>query len=232
MIRQRLSVERGHTNLGWLDSRHTFSFDRYYDERYMGFRHLRALNEDRVKPGAGFGTHSHRDMEIISYVLDGALEHKDSTGTNSLILPDEVQRMSAGTGISHSEYNHSKTEPVHFLQMWILPEKRGLQPGYEQRQFKREEKQGRLRLVASRDGRDGALTVHQDVKLYVALLDAQQEVVHRLKTGRHAWLQAARGGVELNGATLSAGDGAAVSEEEMLKIRASEAAEILLFDLA
>jgi len=232
MITLRRSDERGHTKLSWLDSRHTFSFGDYHDRRYMGFRDLRVINEDRVEPGAGFPTHSHRDMEIITYVLEGALEHKDSTGTSSAIRPGEVQRMSAGTGISHSEFNHSKTEPVHFLQIWIVPDETGLLPGYEQKALPLDKNRGRWTLIASKEGRDGSVTVHQDVDLSVALLPAGQEVTYRLKPGRHAWLQAACGSVTLNGATLSAGDGAAVSQEEILEIRAVETAEILLFDLA
>ncbi len=232
MFHLRPSHERGHTALGWLDSRHTFSFDRYYDPRHIGFRHLRVINDDCVKPGGGFGTHSHRDMEILTYVLEGALEHRDSMGNGSVIRPGEVQRMSAGTGISHSEYNHSKSEPVHLLQIWILPEKRGVAPEYEQRAFNREEMRGQLRLIAARDGRNGALTVHQDVDLYAALLAPGESVTHRLKPGRHAWLQVASGTVMLNGTRLEAGDGAAISDENLLEIIANDLSEILLFDLA
>lgn len=232
MITLRLAHERGQTRLSWLDSRHTFSFDQYYDPRYMGFRHLRVINEDRVKPGAGFGTHSHRDMEIITYVLEGALEHKDSLGTGSVIRPGEVQRMSAGTGISHSEFNHSQTEPVHFLQIWILPEQRGLRPSYEQRAFHMEETRMKWRTIAARGERPGAITVHQDVELLVTTLAPGEQLSYQLKPGRYAWIQAARGAVTLNGLTMEAGDGAAASEEERIDIRANDAAELLLFDLA
>ena len=232
MIKIRKSDERGHTNLGWLDSYHTFSFGDYYDPKHMGFRDLRVINEDRVKPAAGFGTHPHRDMEIITYVLKGALEHRDSMDNSSVIRPNEVQRMSAGTGIKHSEYNHSQTEPVHLLQIWILPEERGIKPGYEQRIFKPEEKKGKLQLVAARDGREGAVTVHQDVDLFLALLASGEQVKHHLKPSRHAWMQVARGEVMLNGYPLKEGDGAAASEEEIIEIKATYVSEILLFDLA
>jgi quercetin 2,3-dioxygenase len=232
MITVRRAGERGHENYGWLDTQHTFSFGEYHDPRHMGFRTLRVINEDRVRPESGFGTHSHRDMEIVSYVLGGELGHKDSMGTGSVIRPGDVQRMSAGTGVTHSEWNHSKTEPVHFLQIWILPERRGLEPGYEQKTLVPAETQNRLRLVASADGRDGSVTVHQDAQLHVARLDAGKEIAHALAAGRHAWVQVARGTVELNGTALAAGDGAAVSDEGALAIRASEPSEILLFDLA
>ena len=233
MITIRPSDERGvGEHGGWLKSRHTFSFANYHDPRHMGFRVLRVINEDRVTPGAGFDTHGHRDMEIVTYVLDGAIEHKDSLGTGSVIRPGEVQRMSAGTGITHSEYNHSRDEPLHFLQIWIVPERTGLVPGYEQRDFPAAERRGRLCLVAARDGRDGALTVHQDVDLYSALLVADETVTHALAPGRHAWLQLARGAVSLNGHDLEAGDGAAASDESRLDIAAREDAEFLLFDLA
>jgi redox-sensitive bicupin YhaK (pirin superfamily) len=232
MITRRLAAHRGHTRLGWLDSRHTFSFGDYHDAVHMGFRSLRVINDDRVQPGAGFGTHGHRDMEIITYVLDGALEHKDSLGTGSVIPPGDGQRMSAGTGIMHSEYNHSATEPVHFLQIWIVPARTGLAPSYEQKAFPVEEKLGKLCLLAAPDGRAGAITVHQDVALYVALLEPGHEVTHRLAAQRHAWLQVASGAVELNGVALQAGDGAALSAEERIAIRSSEPAEVLLFDLA
>jgi hypothetical protein len=198
----------------------------------MQFRALRVINEDRVAPGAGFPTHPHRDMEIITYVLEGALEHQDSLGNGSVIRPGDGQRMSAGTGIRHSEANASKTEPVHLLQIWILPEKKGLDPGYEQKSFAPEEKRGRLRLIAARDGRDGAVTVHQDVSLYASVLAPGEQVEHRLAPGRHAWLQVAKGAVLLNSNSLAQGDGAAVSEEEKLTIRAEKDAELLLFDLA
>jgi quercetin 2,3-dioxygenase len=234
MITVRHGNERGHTEIEWLDSYHTFSFDRYYDPRHMHFRTLRVINEDRVEPGAGFPTHPHRDMEIITYVLEGSLEHKDSIGTGSVIRPGEVQKMSAGSGISHSEYNPSKTEPVHLLQIWIMPEERGIEPGYEQKSFDLDvEARDRLRLVASRDGSDDTIRVHQDVSLYAGRLSAGKQVSHQLKAGRHAWIQVARGEVEVSGQRLKAGDGAAVSDEERLEIEAvGKEAEVLLFDLA
>jgi redox-sensitive bicupin YhaK (pirin superfamily) len=232
MITVRPSRERGHAQHGWLDSRHTFSFADYHDPRHMGFRALRVINEDRVSPGQGFGTHPHRDMEIISYVLEGGLEHKDSLGTGSVIRPGDVQRMSAGTGVLHSEFNASSTAPVHFLQIWIVPEARGLSPSYEQKSFAPEERANRLRLVAGRDGREGALTVHQDVSLYAGLLDAGTTLTHPLGPGRHAWVQVARGAVDLGGRPLAAGDGAALSDEPGLSLRATEPAELLVFDLA
>ncbi len=232
MLTIRRSHERGHADHGWLDSHHTFSFADYHDPRHMGFRTLRVINEDRVAPGKGFGTHSHRDMEIISYVLDGALEHKDSLGTGSVIRPGDVQRMSAGTGVAHSEFNSSRSEPVHFLQIWILPETRGSAPGYEQKRFEPETRSGRLRLIASRDGREGSVVVHQDIALHAALLAPGQRVTHSFAAGRHGWLQVARGAVTVGDATLQAGDGAAIEQTEQLEIVATEAAELLLFDLA
>lgn len=231
MIAIRHAEERGTANFGWLDSKHTFSFGHYFDSRHMSFGDLRVINEDRVKPGAGFDTHGHRDMEIISYVLDGALEHKDSIGNGSVIRPGDVQRMSAGTGIRHSEYNHSKTDPVHFLQIWILPEKEGLEPGYEQKAFPREDRSGRLRLVGSRDGRDGSVTIHQAVDLYAGLLGEGDSVSHRLAEGRRAWVQIAKGSATLNGDQLYPGDGAAVAEETAIEITATDQAEVLLFDM-
>ncbi len=231
MLTIRRSQERGHADHGWLDSHHTFSFADYHDPRHMGFRSLRVINEDRVAPGKGFGTHSHRDMEIISYVLAGALEHKDSLGTGSVIEPGDVQRMSAGTGVAHSEFNHSRSEPVHFLQIWILPERRGSAPGYEQRRFEPAERAGRLRLIASRDGREGSVTVHQDVALYAALLAPDELVIHRFAAGRNGWLQVARGSVKVGEATLQVGDGAAIEQAEQIEIVGVEAAELLLFDL-
>ena len=232
MIVRRPADERGRADFGWLDSRHTFSFGEYYDPRFMGFRALRVINEDRVQPGRGFGTHQHRDMEIISYVLEGALGHRDSMGTGSTITPGDVQRMSAGTGVRHSEMNASATEPVHFLQIWLLPERRGIDPGYEQKRFDVADKQGRLRLIASRDGRDGAITVHQDVDLYAGAFQPGDGAHLELRPGRHAWVQVARGGVTLNGQALAQGDGAAVSDEPSLNIVAAADAEILVFDLA
>lgn len=233
MIILRPAQERGTAYFGWLDSRHTFSFGEYYDPNHMGFANLRVINEDKVSPGQGFGTHGHRDMEIISYVLEGALEHKDSIGTGSVIRPGDVQRMSAGTGIRHSEYNASKTEPVHFLQIWILPERQGIAPGYEQKTFTELEKRGQLRLVGSRDGRDGSITIHQDVDLYAAALHEGDEVNHTLVNGRAAWLQVVRGAVQLKGQMLTAGDGAAISDESLITLRgAANDAEVLLFDMA
>jgi len=233
MITLRRSEERGHANHGWLDTAHTFSFSSYYDPAHMGFRALRVINEDKVAAGAGFPTHPHRDMEIITYVLDGALEHKDSMGTGSVIRPGDVQRMSAGTGVTHSEYNHSKREGVHFLQIWILPEKAGIAPSYEQKSFSTEEKGGKLRVVASNDGREGSVTVHQDMTLYATVLGPGQEVTHALKPGRHAWVQAVRGSIAVNGQTLKQGDGAAISEEGSISLTApGGTAEALLFDLS
>lgn len=232
MLTIRRSEERGHANHGWLDSYHTFSFASYYDPDNMGFRHLRVINQDRVAAGMGFPTHPHRDMEIISYVLDGALEHKDTLGTSAVIRPGEVQRMTAGTGIAHSEYNHSKSDPVHFMQIWILPEKRGLQPGYEQKMYTEEEKRSNLRLVASRDGRNGSVTIHQDVDLYATLLEPGEKVVHPIKNGRNVWVQVARGQIKLNDLPLKAGDGAAISDENSVTLEGTKAAEVLLFDLA
>src|SRR3954468_6316392 len=206
MIRIRKSADRGHFNHGWLDTYHSFSFGRYYDPRFMGFRSLRVINEDRVVPGQGFGTHPHRDMEIVTYVLDGALAHKDSLGTGSTIRPGELQRMTAGTGITHSEFNPSEAEPVHLYQIWLMPEREGLEPSYEQRAFPEDERRNRLRLVASPDGHDGSLTIRQDARLYLGTLDGGREVSHELMPGRHAWLQVLRGDLTLNGMALSAGD--------------------------
>ena len=231
MIRVRRSSERGHFDHGWLDTYHTFSFARYYDPTHMGFRALRVINEDRVAPGRGFGTHPHEDMEIVTYVLDGALAHRDSLGTGSTIRPGELQRMTAGTGIMHSEFNPSEAEPVHLYQIWLLPEREGLEPSYEQKAFPEEERHNRLRLVASPDGQDGSLSIRQDARLYLASLDGGEEVRHALPPGRHAWLQVLRGGAGLNGNKLSAGDGAAVSDESALTIGADGPSEVLLFDL-
>ena len=232
MITVRHRDERGAVNMGWLNSKHSFSFGHYYDPAHMGFRALRVINEDRVIPGAGFPTHGHADMEIISYVLDGALEHKDTLGTSSVIKPGEVQRMSAGSGIRHSEYNASKKDPVHFLQIWIIPDEEGMVPGYEQKSFPTEEKQGRLRLVGSKDGRDGSVTIHQDVDLYATLLGHGDEVTHDLRPGRHVWVQVARGQARLNGVLLKEGDGAAVRDETALTLDSETGAEVLVFDLA
>jgi redox-sensitive bicupin YhaK (pirin superfamily) len=232
MLVVRPNEARGRADLGWLDSRHSFSFGEYHDPAHMGFRKLRVINEDRVVPEGGFPTHSHRDMEIISYVLEGTLEHKDSLGNGAAIRPGDVQRMSAGTGITHSEYNPSKDVPVHFLQIWIMPESKSIAPGYEQRSYSRGDRQGRLKLVGSRDGRGGSVTIHQDVALYAGLLAKGDHVKHGLAAGRHAWLQLASGAVTANGQWLRAGDGAAISGESAIEIVADEAAEVLLFDLA
>ncbi len=232
MITIRPAGPRGRTSLDWLESYHTFSFGDYYDPRHMGFRALRVLNEDRVQPGAGFGTHPHRDMEIITCVLEGALEHADSMKNGSIIRPGELQRMSAGTGVTHSERNPSPVEPAHFLQIWIVPERKGLEPSYEQRRFPLEEKRGELVLVASRDGREGSLTVHQDVSIYASRLECGDTAAHPLSPGRHAWLQVAEGKVALNGAELEAGGGAAISSEAILEISAREDSQILVFDLS
>ena len=232
MINVRKSADRGLASFGWLNSRHSFSFGGYYDPEHMGWGPLRVINQDMVTPGAGFDTHGHANMEIISYVLDGALEHKDSLGTGSVIRPGEVQRMSAGSGIRHSEYNASRTEPVHFLQIWIVPEAEGIEPGYEQRAFADIAPGNGLRLVASREGREGSVRLHQDADLHVAKLKAGETVSHTLAAGRLAWLQVADGAVELNGERLSAGDGAAIRDERELNIAASSSAHILLFDMA
>jgi redox-sensitive bicupin YhaK (pirin superfamily) len=225
------AAARGHTDIGWLDSRHTFSFGEWYDPAHMGFRSLRVINDDRVAPGGGFPTHGHADMEIVSYVLEGALEHKDSIGTGSVIRPGDVQRMSAGTGVRHSEFNGSRSEPVHFLQIWILPDRRGHEPGYEQKAFPEAERRGKLRLVASPDGRDGSVTLHQDAALYVGLLDEGQKATLPLAAGRHAWVHVARGSITVNGKRLGEGDGAALSDERAVSLE-GHGGEILVFDLA
>jgi len=232
MITIRKSEDRGHFDLGWLGTYHTFSFDQYYDPAHMHWRSLRVINEDRVQPAQGFPTHSHRDMEIITYILSGALEHRDSMGNGSVIRPGDVQRMSAGTGVAHSEFNPSATEPVHLLQIWILPSEHGLPPSYEEKHFSDEERHGRLRLIASDDGRDGSVTMHQDARLFASVLEAGQTVVQALDEKRYAWLQIARGTIRLNDVELKQGDGAAVSNEMELTITAHDQAEILLFDLA
>jgi redox-sensitive bicupin YhaK (pirin superfamily) len=232
MITVRPAKERGHFDHGWLDTYHSFSFSEYLDPSHMGFRSLRVINEDRVDPRAGFPPHSHRDMEIITYVLAGALAHKDSMGNGSVIRPGDVQRMSAGTGVTHSEANGSETEPVHLLQIWILPEKRGITPSYEEKRFSPEEKRGRLRLVASRDGADGSVTIHQDARVYASLLDPGQTVRHTLDRGRGAWLHLVAGAATVNGTALATGDGAAIQNEGTLEIHAGEPTELLLFDLA
>jgi redox-sensitive bicupin YhaK (pirin superfamily) len=227
----RSAAERGRTQIEWLDSRHTFSFGDYYDPARMGFGALRVINDDRVAPGRGFGTHPHRDMEIVTYVLEGALEHRDSLGTGSVIRPGEVQIMSAGTGIQHSEFNHSQVDPVHLLQIWILPDRRGLVPRYDQRAFPAEELAGKLRRVVSPDGEGGAIVIHQDASMHAARLAAGDQVEHALAPQREAWLHVARGAVTANGIRLGPGDGAAVTGERALAVRATDAAEILLFDL-
>lgn len=231
MIQLRYSEERGHANFGWLNSRHTFSFGHYYDANHMGFGPLRVINDDHVSPGGGFDTHGHQDMEIISYVLGGALEHKDSIGTGSVIRPGDVQRMTAGSGIRHSEFNHSKEEEVHFLQIWIVPETDGLEPGYEQKNFG-DERRGKLRLVASRNARDGSLKIHQDVDVFASVLEDGDVVTHALNSSRRSWVQVAGGSVKLNGEQLRPGDGAAIWDEAQVTIEATSKAEVLLFDMA
>jgi len=231
MLATRHAEQRGQANFGWLDSRHTFSFGHYYDPHHMGFGSLRVINEDRVQPGQGFGTHGHRDMEIISYVLDGALEHKDSMGNGSIIRPGDVQRMTAGAGVRHSEFNASDSELVHFLQIWILPERDGLEPSYEQKNFPDAEKRGRLRLIGSRDGRDSSVTIHQDVDLYAALLGGGERIRYALAEGRKGWVQLARGSASLNDRQLGPGDGVAIEGPVEIVVAATSDAEILLFDM-
>ncbi len=232
MITIRHSAERGSVNMGWLDSKHTFSFGGYRDPDHMGFGNLRVINEDRVEPGQGFATHPHKDMEIISYIITGALEHKDSMGNGSVMASGDVQRMTAGTGVTHSEFNHSKDEQVYFLQIWIEPKQTGLEPGYEQKTFTAEDKSDRLRLVASIDGRDGSLTIHQDVDLYTAVLSPGSTLSHTFAATRNGWLQVIRGSVALNDELLQAGDGAAIEDIPEVRLKADEEAEFLLFDLA
>lgn len=231
MLTLRPANERGHADHGWLDSHHTFSFADYYDPKHMGFRSLRVINDDRVQAGRGFGTHPHRDMEIVSYVLEGALEHRDSMGTGSVIRPGDVQRMSAGTGVTHSEFNASRSEPVHFLQIWLLPTHHGLPPSYEQKTFPGEDKQGRLRVVASPDGRDGSVTVHSDVVLHAGLFAQGESAELILVEGRHAWAHVARGNVRINGRELGPGDGAAISDETTVRVEGIDDSEVLIFDL-
>ncbi len=233
MITIRKSNERGHFDMGWLNTYHTFSFSNYYDPKHVQFRSLRVINEDRVQPGQGFGTHPHRDMEIVSYVLDGALEHKDSMGNGSVIQPGDVQRMSAGSGITHSEFNHSKNELVHFLQIWLMPAEKNLTPGYEQKFYSPEDKQGRLRLVASPDGRDGSVTIHQDASIYATILGEAEEVEYTYRPNRYGYLQVARGAVKLNGQLLGQGDGAEISPDQTITVVGRQPdTEVLLFDLA
>ena len=232
MINIRKSKERGHFDHGWLNTYHTFSFDQYYDPRYMSFRDLRVINEDFVAAGRGFPTHGHRDMEIITYILEGALKHEDSMGNGSVIRPGDVQRMTAGTGVRHSEKNASNTERVHLLQIWILPHTVDLPPGYEQKAFTDDERRGQLRLIASEDGRDGSVEVHQDISLFASILDAGQEVERTMNEARYAWIQVARGSISVNGENADQGDGVIVVGESNLKIKAQDDAEVLLFDLA
>ncbi len=231
MIQVRKAQDRGHANHGWLDTYHTFSFSTYQDHDHLRFRSLRVMNEDIVAPGQGFGTHPHHDMEIVTYVLEGALEHKDSMGNGEVLRPGEFQRMSAGTGITHSEFNPSESEPVHLYQIWLFPERKGIEPSYEQKRFPEEERHNQLRLVASRDAENGSLRIHQDARIYLSQVDVGKEIGHELLEGRHAWLQVLRGSVSLNGVNLETSDGAAVSEEKSLSIRATSDAEIMLFDL-
>ena len=232
MITIRKSEERGHFDLGWLDTYHTFSFDQYFDPGHMHFRSLRVINEDRVAPAKGFPTHSHRDMEIITYILSGALEHRDSMGNGSVIRPGDVQRMSAGSGVSHSEFNPSPSEPCHLLQIWILPNERNLTPGYEQKSFSEEKRRGKLRLIASPDGPDGSVTIHQDARVFASLLDPNDSVTHRFAASCHGWLQVARGTLMIGDLQLNQGDGAAISNESEIEIAALDKAELLLFDLS
>jgi redox-sensitive bicupin YhaK (pirin superfamily) len=231
MIQIRKSEERGHARHGWLDSHHTFSFANYYDPKFTGFHDLLVINEDRVIPGEGFGTHGHRNMEIVSYVIEGALEHKDSMGTGSVLRPGKVQRMSAGRGVRHSEFNHSETEPLHFLQIWITPKEQEIEPGYEEKSFSDAEKKNQLRLIVSPEGAQGSLQIHQDASIYATLLDEGKTVSHQLQAGRNAWIQVVRGTLELNGNLLNAGDGAAIENVRDLKLTAKTQAEALLFDL-
>ena len=231
MLTLRKSSARGHADHGWLDSHHTFSFADYHDPEHMGFGPLRVINEDRVQPGKGFGTHGHRDMEIISYVLDGPLEHKDSMGNGSIIVPGDVQRMSAGRGVQHSEYNPSPTAPVHFLQIWILPKYTGIDPGYEQKHVSSADKRGRLRLIASADGRDGSVTIHQDAAVYATLMDGADSLRHDLPQGRRAYVHVVRGSASVNGTQLAAGDAAKLVGERTVLLDGATAAEIILFDL-
>ena len=231
MITLRKSEDRGHANHGWLDTRFTFSFARYYDPEFMGFRSLRVLNDDRIDPGAGFGEHPHENMEIITYVLDGSLAHRDSTGSVSVLTPGVVQRMSAGTGITHSEYNASKTEPLHLLQIWIEPDTKGIAPGYEEKQFSEADKLNRLLLITSPDGRHGSVTIRQDARVYATVLEQGGMVEHRPEADRHVWVHVVTGSAELNGTRVSGGDGAAISGESTIRLEGFDGAEILLFDL-
>ncbi|MBI4820897.1 MAG: pirin family protein [Deltaproteobacteria bacterium] len=232
MLKLRPANQRGHADHGWLDTHHTFSFADYYDPNHVGFRALRVMNEDRVAPGRGFGPHPHRDMEIVSYVVAGALSHKDSMGNGSVITPGDVQRMTAGTGVVHSEQNASRAEPVHFLQIWLIPNERGLTPSYEQRRFEDADKRGKLRLVASPDGAEGSVKIHAEARIYAAILDEGVTTELPLASGRHAYVQLVRGRLSLAGYSLAAGDGAALSDESVVKLTGIERAEVLVFDLA
>lgn len=225
------NTARGKTRIGWLNSKHTFSFGGYYNPNAMGYRSLRVINDDRVAPGAGFPTHPHRDMEIISYVIEGALEHKDSMGTGSVIEPGDIQIMSAGTGVTHSEYNASKTEPVHFLQIWLPPSRQGLEPGYQQRRFEPKDRRGRLALLASPDGRDGSVVIHRDAELWGGFFDVGEHATHELAPGRGVWIHVVRGSIEVAGQRLSEGDGMAIEDEPSIDIKGVDDAEIILFDL-
>lgn len=231
MINIRKNEDRGIVDLGWLQSRHSFSFGNYYDPLHTGYGPLLVLNDDQVRPGQGFGRHGHRDMEIISYVLDGELAHQDSMGNGSVLRPGDVQRMSAGTGVQHSEFNHSATRPVHFLQIWIAPAANGIAPGYEERHFDADSKRGRLRLIASPDGADGSVPIHQDARMYASLLDADKPLAHTLAPGRRAYVHVARGAISVNGIRLSAGDAAKIEQETAIVLSDAEAAEVLLLDL-
>ena len=232
MIQIRKSADRGHANHGWLDTYHTFSFSSYRDPQHMSFRSLRVMNEDWVAPGQGFGTHPHENMEIVTYVLQGELEHKDSMGNGEVLRPGEFQRMTAGTGITHSEFNPSESEPVHLYQIWLYPEQKGLQPSYEQKRFPEMERLNRLQLVASREADEGSLLIHQDARIFLSQLNEGKVISHQFRAGRHGWLQVLRGSIELNGLSLQTSDGAAISEENSLSIHANSEAEIMLFDLA
>ncbi len=231
MIEVRLAAERGAANLGWLDSKHTFSFGEYYDPEYMGFGNLRVINDDRVQPGQGFATHGHNDMEIISYIIDGSLEHKDSMGNGAVMTGGEVQRMTAGTGVTHSESNPSSDEVVHFLQIWILPEREGLEPGYEQKTFSAKDKSNKLQLIVSPTGREGSISIHQEVDLYASVVDPGATLMHQIADGRRAWVQVVSGAVDVNGHPLKEGDGAAISDTGDLQIAAATETELLLFDM-
>lgn len=231
MLTVRPAAERGHANYGWLDTHHTFSFDTYYDPDHMGFRSLRVINDDTVSPGRGFGTHGHRDMEILTYVLEGALAHKDSMGTGAVLRAGDVQRMTAGTGVTHSEFNGSETEPVHFLQVWILPDAKGLEPSYEERTVSPEEKRGRLQRIASPDDGGDSLLIHQDARVYASILASGETIQHALQPGRAVWIQIARGSVKVNGEPLGRGDGVAITDEPVVTVEGDSESELLLFDL-